>query len=421
MKKFNRLLLLGLASVLVAGSAYIRFDSRQQKKKTPKSIFVIIDGVPADVIEKLKPPILMEISKTGGYTRAHVGGGRQLYNQTPTISAPGYICLLTGTWANKHNVWDNDIAEPNYNYWNIFRVAETIDPNIKTAIFSTWLENRTKLIGEGLAAAGSINLDYAFDGLERDTIRFPHDKEANHIRHIDDAVSEEAARYILKEGPDLSWVYLEYTDDMGHQFGDSPQFYEAIKVADQQIGRIWEAIRQREKKFDEDWLLVITTDHGRDANTGKNHGGQSDRERTTWITTNSKQLNARFKQTPAIVDIAPSIFNHMQWSIPDAVKNEMDGVPFIGKIDVANLTARKEGNIVTIQWEAFVQKNAKATAEVLIANTNNFKTGGLDEYQKVGEVIIGKEKFSFPEKGHAPLSKVILKTQTQTSNVWVTE
>ena len=29
--------------------------------------------------------------------------------------------MITGTWANKHNVWGNGIENPNYNYWTIFR------------------------------------------------------------------------------------------------------------------------------------------------------------------------------------------------------------------------------------------------------------------------------------------------------------
>src|SRR5689334_21605688 len=96
-----------------------------QKKKV---VFMIVDGIPADMIEKLNTPALDAISKIGGYRRAHVGGDKGTYSETPTISAVGYNSLLTGTWVNQHNVWDNDIKAPNYSYHNLVRLLETQSP-----------------------------------------------------------------------------------------------------------------------------------------------------------------------------------------------------------------------------------------------------------------------------------------------------
>ena len=296
---------------------------------TPKVLFVIVDGIPADIVESVPTPFIDAIAGDAGYGRAYVGGEAGGATESPTVSAVGYNSLLTGTWANKHNVYSNNIENPNYQYWDIFRIAKAHDRSLQAALFSTWEDNRTKLLGEGLQEAGGNKLNYAFDGFENDLNRFPHDEARQYIKDIDTLVSEEAARYVEATGPDLSWVYLEYSDDVGHMFGDSSELLDAVQVMDSFVGKIWQAIEQRQANFNEDWLLIVTTDHGRDSETGRSHGGQSKRERTIWIATNSDRLNDNFYSMPAIVDILPSIATHLGIQIPDDIARQLDGMSFI--------------------------------------------------------------------------------------------
>ncbi|HEV7332445.1 MAG TPA: alkaline phosphatase family protein [Flavisolibacter sp.] len=388
------------------------------QKGAKKAVFIIVDGIPADVVEKIATPHLDTIAAAGSYRRAYVGGEKDGYSQTPTISAVSYNSLLTGTWVNKHNVWDNSIKNPNYNYWSIFRLYKEQYPKGKTAIFSSWTDNRTKLVGEGLKQTGNIQLDYRFDGYELDTVRFAHDRQRAFMHRIDETVTADAVACIETKAPDLSWVYLEYTDDMGHMYGDSPQFYDAVEKMDKQIGRIWAAIRNRQKKFGEDWLILITTDHGRDEKTGKGHGGQSPRQRSTWMITNQKTLNAyaRYSQ-PAIVDAFPTIARFMNVRI--AKEAEIDGVPLTGAISLAHPKAvyvHSEKQI-DLSWQAYA---TRGTVKLWLATANNKKAGGEDSYQLVGEVPAADQHFLLDVKDRpSDFYKIIVEGEHNAVNRWI--
>ena len=393
-------------------------NSLSAQTKIKKAIFIIADGIPADVIEKLELPNFKKIAQQGGFAKALVGGEKGAYSQTPTISAVGYNSVLTGTWVNKHNVWDNDIAAPNYHYPTIFRLLKTQSPEKKIGIFSSWQDNRTKLVGDGMNETGSINFDYKFDGLELDTINYPHDGERDFMHRIDESVTNEAAKTIRANAPDLSWLYLEYTDDMGHMHGDSPEFYKAIGYMDKQIGLIWNAIEYRQQNFNEDWLILVTTDHGRDSATGKNHGGQSAREKAGWILTNAKVLNDRFiKQESSIVDIMPTIARFMGINLPLDIAREVDGVPLIGKLSLVEPSADVNNRQATISWKA---GRKKGKVKVWLATTNNYKTGGRDVYQLLKEAPLKSRKavidlVNFPSSVY----KIVIEGENNSVNRWI--
>lgn len=388
--------------------------------QTKKAVFIIIDGVSKDVIEKVPTPNLQAIAKEGGLIAAFQGGERGQYNQTPTISAPGYNNVLTGVWFNKHNVPDNEIKEPNYHYPTIFRFFEDQYPEKQTAVFSSWEDNRTKLIGEGRPGTGAIKLDHSFDGLELDTVKYPHDKGRRFMEDIDQAVTDEAAGFIRQKGPDLSWVYLEFTDDMGHMFGDSKQFHDAVQGADRRIGQIWDAIQERKKQHNEEWLIVVTTDHGRDPKTGKGHGGQSERERASWIVTNAHPLNNYAKTSlVSVVDILPTIARFLDIQIPADRLKELDGTALIGKVSLSGAVAKKAGDNIALSWTPF---DTEGKVKIWITTTNTIRTlGQPDGYTLIGEVPVVDGKFSIDLK-KLPVSdfyKIVLEGKDNTINRWI--
>lgn len=189
---------------------------------------------------------------------------------------------------------------------------------------------------------------------------------------------------------------------------------------DDQVGRIWHAVQEREKNHNEKWLVIITTDHGRDADTGKDHGGQSERERSTWIVTNQGDINQYGQNNRlGIVDILPTIADFMDISIPKYRAVELDGVPFIGVVDAINLKAEKFGNAINLSWES-ITKLGKA--RLWIATTNKFRQGGEDHYYKLFELDLAKEEariaIGMPE---TDLYKIVLETPHHYLNTWLVE
>ncbi|RYY59749.1 MAG: alkaline phosphatase family protein [Chitinophagaceae bacterium] len=402
----------------IVTTAIIFIHSLANAQKVPKAVFVIVDGIPADVIEKIATPSLDSIAAKGGYTRAHVGGEKGGYSQTPTISAVGYNSLLTGTWVNKHNVWDNDIAAPDYHYATIFRLFSEQYPDKKTAIFSSWEDNRTKLAGDGMAATGNLRISYRYDGLELDTVKFPHDPLKEYMHRIDLAVVDTACATIRTFAPDLSWVYLEYTDDMGHMYGDHEKFYDAVRMIDAQMSALWAAIQYREQNFNEDWVIYITTDHGRTAESGKGHGGQSDRERSTWIVTDDDSLNQVFRSGNAgIVDIMPSLASHLNVNIPHDKLEEIDGVRLNGPVSAYAPTSTYSNGRISLGWTV---ADKKGRVRIRITTTNNFKQGGKDEYRLMKTVPVKDGRATIDvTRMPSTFYKIVMEFPLNTLNRWV--
>jgi hypothetical protein len=204
---------------------------------------------------------------------------------------------------------------------------------------------------------------------------------------------------------------------MGHRYGDSPEFFRAVNLMDRQMGRLWEAIQYREKNFKEDWVIYITTDHGRDSATGKHHGGQSDRERSTWIVTNAKQLNNYFKTgRPGIVDIMPSIASFLGVQIPREQLMEVDGVPLTGAVAATHPGATLENGKIKVTWKA---TGRKGNAKIWLATANQFKEGGRDQYVLKTTVPLGKEGAVIDAGGASGFYKIVIETPDNFLNRWI--
>ena len=93
---------------------------------------------------------------------------------------------------------------------------------------------------------------------------------------------------------------------------------------------------------------------------GYHHGGQSQRERTTWIVTNAKGLNERFKkEQPAIVDIMPSLASFLNIDIPREKRMEIDGISLTGKLSATDATADLMNDAIEVKWNVINKERGR--------------------------------------------------------------
>jgi hypothetical protein len=188
------------------------------------------------------------------------------------------------------------------------------------------------------------------------------------------------------------------------------------RIVAEQVEKVAAAVAHREANFQEDWMIIITTDHGRDSISGKDHGGQSDRERTTWIISNKKLGNDFTKtSTPAVVDIFPTLARHLQLQLPEWVERELDGQSLIGPLSVSDLSAVKSGKEIELNWKSHNSEKLQLFA----APSDDPFHESSSQYSKIKSVQSAKGKMSFEDSFGSPWVRIVLKGRNNSANVWL--
>ena len=90
---------------------------------------------------------------------------------------------------------------------------------------------------------------------------------------------------------------------------DATRYVDAIEKADEYVGALLMAMEKRPTVQKEDWLIVVSTDHG---GRGKGHGNNTPEERTIFLIVSGKSAaRGTIEPTPNIVDVAPTVLQHL--------------------------------------------------------------------------------------------------------------
>ena len=265
-------------------------DGRPAKKKV---LLIGLDGVRVDILSAANTPNIDSLIARGTFSDRALTRPR-------TVSGPGWSSMLTGVWSDKHLVTSNDFTGHDYTtYPDFLTRLEQIDSDYATFAVVDWPPLGDTASG-GPLITDQIDVKLLFDG------------EADTGYHIADSQSVAAASaYLTFQDPDAAFVYLGNIDVVGHSTSSlSPEYRAAMEAADAQVGVLVAALRRRPGFANEDWLILMSTDHGRRDDGG--HGEPSLQERTIfYLASGPSAIVGVPQRAPEIVDVAVTALAHL--------------------------------------------------------------------------------------------------------------
>ncbi len=299
--------------VALAGCANQRSDNPESEEAmppaevVPKVLTIGIDGIRPDVLAEVPTPHLDRLAARGLYSdRAQTG--------SPTVSGPGWSSFLIGVWPEKHRVVSNDFSTSDYgNYPDFLTRLEQLNPTVNTMAVVDWEPLGAEVDGGPLIsdAVDSVVVLNGYDlgWLEADSIS-----------------GDIASDALNNSNVDAMFVYIGAADELSHRSeAIGAEYRGAIAAADRIVGRLVAAIEGRPNYGLEDWLIIMSSDHGR--TDDGDHGGESEFERTIPFLISGPSISggAPFEPPPRVVDVAVVALVHMGVEIDSAWA--LDGVP----------------------------------------------------------------------------------------------
>ncbi len=252
------------------------FEADLPEGKTEKKAIVLgYDGGRADALSLLDGTVdasaVRYLISTGGTAQLGYCGGVNYprFHRQDTSTAPGWAAILTGEWADVNGVKGNGVPK-NQDCPSLF-VSLVEEKTIDTGAFyvswnghfvnddSTYIREKQYIADKKLAVT--------FLDAENDDGTF-----ANTLADVEAA-----------DCSDFIFTIFEYPDHCGHDTGfsiENPAYAAAFRENDAQCKLIIDAIESRATYQTEDWLIILTSDHG-GYNTG--HGFLTIQERMTFI------------------------------------------------------------------------------------------------------------------------------------------
>ena len=253
------------------------FSSDLPDGKTDKKAIIIgYDGCRADAISLInnENSAIKKLVDNGASLKLSYCGGVNYpdVNTQATSTAPGWCSILTGVWADKSGITANDITK-SLEYKTLLTTLVEDEIIDSSSFVTSWKghfsrNKATYLLEKEYCESNSLNVTYKCCANDKKTTA---------------AVLADINSY---DCSDFTFAILEGPDHSGHDYGfstNNPLYKNGFQKNDAQALEIINAIENRENYENEDWLIIITSDHG---GYQKEHGGASIQERMTFFVCN---------------------------------------------------------------------------------------------------------------------------------------
>lgn len=318
-----------------------------------KALVIGVDGMQYEKLQEAiaagQAPNIARFNIAKTYT----GGIAGSVTEQATYSGPGWTTVLTGAWVNRHKVTANDGKLRNQAD-SVFKLIKHADATRRTASIVSW---------------NTINDNFARD------IDLGYIDRAEKCNDIDQCVADKASDAVRFGDVDFVFAHFDEPDNTGHAVGFGPGYQAAIHGVDTQVGQLLAAVQQRQLAHSgEDWLVIVTPDHGRALPDGHRHGNQTLSEKTTFIAINkvaNAQLSSPFSDPANMdfnglygnatqADIVPTVLTYFGIKA-DAANYRIDGVPLLGETGVRQLAAMvdNQARSVALHWRSTFAPSGK--------------------------------------------------------------
>ena len=292
--------------VAIAASAMLPMAANADGEKRPMALMVMFDGLRADAIESGEMPNLAAL-RNGTWQTGYKGAWSVTGQTAPgvdTVSAPNHVTIATGVIPSKHGVTANGKTSSGAYATHPTWLKRVVDAKsgASAAFVYSWSEDASLGPASGVTFIGNSDAQNAADL---------------------------AALLASADAPDATMYFIDAVDAAGHAGNYYPYtagYTNALALTDGYLGACLSAIASRPTFADEDWLILVTSDHGGYLN---GHGSQvkGNHGTTIPIVIAGRSVTAgRIPGCPYNLDVAASALAHFGVSAPDLDATARDGV-----------------------------------------------------------------------------------------------